>query len=86
MNGYDPDANIMMPVGPIEEDWYRAGMAAHARAMALRETPAEMFVRVRRSAERVYFVRVRRQRQSTSARMTTSVAAGMVRPLFAALH
>ena len=73
MNGYDLDANIMMPVGPIEEDWYRAGKAAHARANALRETPAEMFVRVRRSAERVYLV-------------TTSVAAGMVRPLFAALH
>lgn len=92
MNGYDPDANIMMIVGPAEEEWYRAGMAAHASAAVLRETaasilPAEMFVRVRRRAEPVYYVRVRRQSRLPDAKTAASLpAAGMARTLCAALH
>jgi hypothetical protein len=85
MNAYIPDANITMIPGMAEEEWYRAGMAAHVATVPLRESAlnieeSEMFVRVRRRAEPVFIVRVRRQAHPAGALSTRSPI------LAAALH
>lgn len=66
MAGYDPDANITLNTGDAEDEWYRIGMAAQKRLMALRASAIVIpealrdLVRVRHSSDEATVVRILR--------------------------